>query len=280
MVYPKEGYTWITHNEFDLRVRQNPVDQEKDQSSIKDKENPLEIISTELKYVEEGANAPKIATFGPESSPLIMLGSRIEGSVQFVVIKESSGDVVHAESLFIDRPGSGFFKQLNRQTLTPGTYIASISMDPGYISTCTFRVTEREITEKMQDCIKKDGHYCKYDNGIVLDINTGLEWLTGPDKDTNWYEAKEWVDNLKVAGGGFRMPTIKELETLCEKDTGSCNMTPLLKTTGEWVWSGERDNSSFARGFGLGNVGSGERVGWPSVQYSDFGRAFAVRSWR
>ncbi len=36
------------------------------------------------------------------------------------------------------------------------------------------------------------------------------------------------------------MPTISELRTLDKKGAGSRNMTPLLETTGWWVWAGER----------------------------------------
>ena len=74
------------------------------------------------------------------------------------------------------------------------------------------------------------------DGGIVKDPNTGLEWMAGPDRDTNWYEAKSWVQSL---GSGWRMPTLDELAGLYKKGAGPRNMTPLLKTTGWWVWSGE-----------------------------------------
>ena len=87
------------------------------------------------------------------------------------------------------------------------------------------------------------------ENEVYYDKNTGLEWLAGPDKPTNWYDAKKWVESLTaVAGGGWRMPTRKELETLYQK-RGKCNITPFLKTTGCRVWSGETRDSSSAWGF-------------------------------
>ena len=77
-----------------------------------------------------------------------------------------------------------------------------------------------------------------YESSVYYDKETNLEWLAGPDKPTNWYDAKKWVDSLTtVSGGGWRMPTIIELRTLYQKRE-KCNIVPFLKTSGCWVWSG------------------------------------------
>ncbi len=60
----------------------------------------------------------------------------------------------------------------------------------------------------------QDDRFTAYDNGVVKDTETGFEWYAGPDKDTSWNEAKRWVESLNVAGGGWRMPTRKELKAL------------------------------------------------------------------
>ena len=93
---------------------------------------------------------------------------------------------------------------------------------------------------------KRDGNFVAYDNGVVYDTRTGLEWLPGPDKNTNWKKAKSWVENLDAAGGGWRMPTCDELSTLFRKGTGSKdisplsrNITPLFKVRGQFIWSGQ-----------------------------------------
>ena len=31
------------------------------------------------------------------------------------------------------------------------------------------------------------------ESAVYYDKNTGLEWLAGSDKATNWYDAKKWV---------------------------------------------------------------------------------------
>ena len=114
---------------------------------------------------------------------------------------------------------------------------------------------------------KRDGIYVAYANGIVKDTNTGFEWVSGPDRDTNWDEAKTWVQSLNLDGGGWRMPTTDELGTLFKKGAGDRNRTPLLKTGGWWVWSG----SSATRVFFFD-------VGGKAWSGTGGGRAFAVRS--
>jgi len=89
-----------------------------------------------------------------------------------------------------------------------------------------------------------------------------------------WDEAKAWVESLNVGGGGWRMPTMKELEELYQIRKGNRNMTPLLKTTRHWVWFRELKNSSAAWGF---NFSFGLR-GWNTRNDSIDGRAFAMRS--
>ena len=125
--------------------------------------------------------------------------------------------------------------------------------------------------------IAREGSFIKYTNGVVYDKNTGLEWYAGPDKNTTWNKAKLWVERLAVAGGGWRMPTIKELKTLHEQDVGTRNMTPLLKTTGSWVWSGKIKGSSSAWLF---NFFNGKKYWGPRSSSKNGGRVFAVWSQR
>ena len=131
--------------------------------------------------------------------------------------------------------------------------------------------TERRVTVK-----KLEGHYIGYPNGVVLDTKTGLEWVAGPDRDTNWNEAKRWVESLTVAGGGWRMPTMNELEELYLKGKGPSNMTPLLKTTGKIVWSGM--TKGFSSAWRL-DFSYADRY-WSDRDRSFKFRAFAVRSRR
>ena len=130
-------------------------------------------------------------------------------------------------------------------------------------------------TSDAETEVGRDGSFIKYANGVVYDNKTDLEWYAGPDKETNWNMAKQWAERLQVAGGGWRLPTIKELEALHEQDVGTRNMTPLLETTGWFVWSGESKGSAswfFPFPFGF----SGGQRGTRDVSYNF--RGFAVRS--
>ena len=122
--------------------------------------------------------------------------------------------------------------------------------------------------------VARDAHFEKYANGIVHDTKTGLEWYAGLDINRDWDKAKRWVANLDVAGGGWRMPTSKELKSLYKKGAGSRNMTSLLKTTGWWVWSGDTSGSSSAWFFYF----KGGHENWDLRTYSYGRRGFAVRS--
>ncbi len=127
------------------------------------------------------------------------------------------------------------------------------------------------LTQAYGKAKTRDGVYVVYANGIVKDTRNNLEWLAGPDRNLTWYEADSWVKSL---GGDWRMPTLKELETLYQKGAGPRNMTPLLKTSGWWVWSGETVGKKEARSF---SFGPGFK-GWIFKGNSASERAFAVRS--
>ena len=124
-----------------------------------------------------------------------------------------------------------------------------------------------------------DGRYTKTANGVITDSRTGLQWFIGPDKGTNWYDAKKWVEGLSVAGGGWRMPSPSELKGISQK--GARNSTPkclplIFNTTGFWVWSGKTRDSTTA--WGLNFQVCGEGWGNRQADNYDFVRAFAVRA--
>ncbi|MCJ7539965.1 MAG: DUF1566 domain-containing protein [Desulfobacterales bacterium] len=120
----------------------------------------------------------------------------------------------------------------------------------------------------------RGGTFIAYANGVIYDKITGLEWYAGPDKSTNWNEAKRWVENLNVAGGNWRMPTRKDIKTLFKRGEGTRNMTPLLKTSGWWVWSRETQGSSSAWAFAF--IGAGREI-LSTRNSSNDRRGFAVR---
>jgi hypothetical protein len=122
--------------------------------------------------------------------------------------------------------------------------------------------------------IAEDDHYISYENGIVYDEKASIEWLAGPDKYITWDEAKAWVESLSVEGGGWRMPTKEELQSLYKKGGGERNMTPLLKHTGWRVWSNETEGELGAWFF---NFYDGNYT-WGMRESEGNPRVFAVRS--
>jgi hypothetical protein len=136
------------------------------------------------------------------------------------------------------------------------------------------RPTDSRPSPSTGNVTDRHGVYLAYADGIVRDTGTGLEWFVGPDRDTRLKEAMAWVEGLRIGGGGWRIPTLTELEGLYKKGLGTRNMTPLLKTTGWWVWSSDTrgPNDAWVYGF-YGGGKSYDRRGDASL-----GRAFAVRS--
>ena len=77
-----------------------------------------------------------------------------------------------------------------------------------------------------------DGHYQagtvrEYDNvtkpGVVIDMTTGLEWQDDYSDNNNiiksadWQGAIDYCSALGLDGGGWRIPTIKELENITDE---------------------------------------------------------------
>jgi hypothetical protein len=99
---------------------------------------------------------------------------------------------------------------------------------------------------RKKDVVRVSGRYWITPDKVIQDTKTGLEWYVGPDKNTTWDNAKAWVENLKIAGGGWRMPSIEELKALYQFGKGSRNMDPVFETTGSYVWSRKLKDSSSA----------------------------------
>ncbi len=118
-----------------------------------------------------------------------------------------------------------------------------------------------------------DRHLVRYASGVVYDTESGLEWYAGPDRGMSWLEASRWVTALGIAGGGWRMPTRREVKTLHYIGDGINNMTHLLYSTGYWIWAGREPSSASRWIFSFSYGGEG----WHGEAPPDGGRALAVR---
>lgn len=64
------------------------------------------------------------------------------------------------------------------------------------------------VDGKGQPMAETQIRFTKANNGVITDSVTGLDWYVGSNQDNNWHQAKDWTENLTVAGGGWRLPTM------------------------------------------------------------------------
>jgi len=92
-------------------------------------------------------------------------------------------------------------------------------------------------------------------NNVFYDPKTGLEWFAGPNRDMNWYRARDWVSNLEIGGGNWRMPTRRELQGIY----GQYDSSKFIDTDeADFVWSGDKNaqNEAYRLNFYNGSIHS------------------------
>ena len=88
-----------------------------------------------------------------------------------------------------------------------------------------------------------DGRYFRDRNGVITDTRTGYQWAVGPNHATDYYEAQDWVENLKLAGGGWRLPTVNQLQQIHYPGGNPVKLSPIFPTSGWIIWSSEKSGS-------------------------------------
>ena len=96
--------------------------------------------------------------------------------------------------------------------------------------------------------IAREGRFIAYDNGTVLDTQTGLLWAAKDDgKGMNEQNAKAYFENYRAGGyADWRMPTVDELEAIYDhrmQNKQGYHVTKLIDITGDWVWCSEGPDS-------------------------------------
>ena len=140
----------------------------------------------------------------------------------------------------VSHPGTGDTRDFDLKTLNAFTEISDWKLLKRSLVAAQAKERHARFARETAGYLYKDGHVFKYYNGTVYDTKTRLKWYAGPDRDMTWKEGKEWVNNLSVDGGGWRMPAVKELRTLYQDGKGTRNMSSLFETTGWWVWADTR----------------------------------------
>lgn len=154
----------------------------------------------------------------------------------------------------------------------------TISIDSG-----TQKVVNLQLAAKVEAIASGiDKRFTASGDGTVIDSKTGLQWAQRDNgQGINWNNARSYCSNLSTAGGGWRLPSMDELDGIYDRSETlttpcgqwTCEVSPLFRLTGGWYWSNESSGSSEAWFFFLTD---GTRYSI-SVSYSADVRALCVR---
>ena len=82
-------------------------------------------------------------------------------------------------------------------------------------------------------------------DGVIYGSQLGLQWVPAPDRAMNHYQAEDYVRNLSLAGGGWRLPTSVELKSLYDPSKKD-RVDPMFNVGEFWLWTSELDGTSGA----------------------------------
>ncbi|TSA48047.1 MAG: DUF1566 domain-containing protein [Deltaproteobacteria bacterium] len=150
------------------------------------------------------------------------------------------------------------------------------------IFTLTQEAIEKEARKRARTEIGKDGRFIAYDDGTVMDTQSGLMWAakssdTGFIFGTRWHQARSYCENFR--GGAYtdwRMPTLNELANLYDRSVNGHNgyhLTTMITLTYRGVFSSDTRGSDGA-GF---DFKDGRRYWFPQSS-PDYTRSLPVRS--
>ena len=134
---------------------------------------------------------------------------------------------------------------------------------------------------------KPSERYSRSGCGSIVDAETGLEWVVGPDTHTDWSSAVDWAHMLKSCGKSWAMPSSGELRALYDRQhsAGSGYLTggrkwpahihPIFSAigAGSWVWTDRERGQQVAIAV---NLNQGIDVSLPQKGFDGTVRVFAV----
>ncbi len=120
---------------------------------------------------------------------------------------------------------------------------------------------------KYENTNRSSGSYISTPVGTIIDSVNHLEWLMGENKHYNWDDAVKWAKNSTTSGGGWRLPTSSEAQTLYHKGwqagegfakdgkTYKAAICPLFTNIGNtaWIWTSSSENAEKAISVNLYN---------------------------
>ncbi|QLA14778.1 DUF1566 domain-containing protein [Desulfolutivibrio sulfoxidireducens] len=134
----------------------------------------------------------------------------------------ASGEVPHGVSLL---------RMIAKSSLALAACFLSIMLAAGFAATLPeeffYKPGEAQPAKKTGTASKpaskpaagaarktSSGRFSKDAEGVITDSRTGLQWFVGPDHDMTWVQANSWAQGLSAGGGGWRLPTLAELQGL------------------------------------------------------------------
>jgi hypothetical protein len=81
-------------------------------------------------------------------------------------------------------------------------------------------------------------------DGVIKDPRTGLEWAPVPLMTVTYDRAVTYVKSLRLAGGGWRLPTVNELKDLHESGQSGCGLDRAFGNIYPKAWSSDPKSPS------------------------------------
>lgn len=85
-------------------------------------------------------------------------------------------------------------------------------------------------------------------DGTVIDRSTGLQWTQADNGgDISWTQSEQYCRELSTADGGWRLPTVAELEQIYDSsgtlstpcEDLRCGVDAVFRLSGTWFWSSD-----------------------------------------
>ena len=129
-----------------------------------------------------------------------------------------------------------------------GQYINKIFLASAFFLLMAFGSIVFAQAAEEAKVIDREDRFIAYDNGTVLDTQTGLLWAAKDDgKGMDEQDALAYFENYRAGGYiDWRMPTVDELEAIYDhrsQNKQGYHVTKLIDITGEWVWCSEGPDS-------------------------------------
>lgn len=137
-----------------------------------------------------------------------------------------------------------------------------------------------EIKKLKDNIVLKFSPFKVSKEGVITDTRTGLEWAPDPGKPMDWWQAVHYAETLALAGGGWRLPTMAELQGLFildedYKQEDGNYIDPAFHLQDCCSWSSQLRDASAGRFF---NYSTESGVGFLGSR--GLARVLAVRSGR